>query len=169
MMQAQLFDIPLNQNDIVYTQDNVARAIVAHYNPIGLCLDPCRGDGAFFRHLPPGSDWCEIEEGKDFFAYNCQVNWIVGNPPYSIYYEWLVHSFEIASNIVYLIPTQKIFSSLKMIELVAEFGGIREVAIFGSGRAINLPFGFIVGVVHYQKGYTGCTQIHRPIWVGVGT
>jgi len=166
-MQAQLFDVPLNQNDTVYTPGNVAEAIVSHYKPTGLCLDPCRGDGAFFRYLPSGSDWCEIEEGRDFFAYNRRVDWIVGNPPYSIYYEWLAHSFEVARNIVYLIPGQKIFTSPKMIDLVAEFGGIREFAILGSGRSLGFSFGHIVGAVHYQRGYTGCAQIHRPTWIGI--
>lgn len=54
-----------NYSDVHYTNADIARRIVEHFNPSGRCLEPFRGDGAFFRHLPESSDWCEIERGLD--------------------------------------------------------------------------------------------------------
>src|SRR5580704_17020600 len=66
--------------DHVYTNPALARAIIDHFQPTGKIIDPCRGDGAFFDHLPPGSDWYEVSEGRDFLAYTEQVDWVISNP-----------------------------------------------------------------------------------------
>ena len=59
-------------------------------------LDPCRGGGAFWRHMP-GAEWCEAAEGRDFFAWTEPVDWIVSNPPYSTFKPWMLHSFTLAT------------------------------------------------------------------------
>lgn len=43
---------PVRENDIVFTPDDVARAVVERFRPSGRVLDPCKGGGAF---LPPRS------------------------------------------------------------------------------------------------------------------
>jgi hypothetical protein len=162
-MQASLFDFPVNIKDTVYTPDHVAKMVVGHFAPSGKCLDPCRGDGAFLRHLPAGSDWCEIAEGRDFFAYHERVDWIIGNPPYSIFYDWLIHSFEIADNIVYLIPTQKVFTAYRTVRATLNYGSVREIVFLGTGRVIKFEFGYAIGAVYYQRGYKGpMTITHKP-------
>ena len=60
----------------------LAEMVVRHFAPVGRCLDPCRGDGAFHRLLPDGAQWCEIAEGRDFFSWGEPVDWVIGNPPY---------------------------------------------------------------------------------------
>jgi hypothetical protein len=157
-MQAQLIPMTLNQFDVVYTPDDVARDVVGFFQPTGLCLDPCKGDGAFLRHLPQGSEWCEIEQGRDFFGWSKPVAWIVGNPPYSTFYEWLSHAMGLSDNIGFLIPTAKILTAYRTIKMIWTWGGIPKVMFLGTGRAINLPLGFAIGAVHFQKGYTGPTQ-----------
>ena len=47
-------------------------------------LEPFKGEGNFYRCLPEPKDWCEIEDGRDFFEYNKQVDIIVSNPPFRI-------------------------------------------------------------------------------------
>jgi tRNA G10 N-methylase Trm11 len=47
-------------------------------------LEPCRGEGAFYRQLPlfVKKEWCEILEGRNFFDYRGSVDSIITNPPY---------------------------------------------------------------------------------------
>lgn len=91
----QLLPQALNPGDIVSTPDWVARDIVEYFKPSGKVLEPCLGEGAIFRHLPIGSDWCEIQRGRDFFQWEKKVDWIVSNPPYGnkMFSDWLEHSF----------------------------------------------------------------------------
>ena len=166
MKQANLFgEIFVNPIDVVYTPDDVAMDIVDHFKPYGKCLDPCRGDGAFYKYLPKGSLWCEAKEGKDFFDFNSSVDWIVSNPPYSVFADFLYHSFEIAENIVYLIPVNKPFNGFKTMRKIYEYGGIAEIYMVGPGSWLNFPIGFAIGAVHFKRNYKGRIGItfrHNP-------
>src|SRR5687768_12839809 len=102
-IQAELFERFVPPADVVYTPDQVSKHIIDYLKPEGICLDPCRGDGAFYKFLPDGSDYCEIAEGKDFFDYNKQTDWIIGNPPYSNFKDFLQHSFDISDNVSFLV------------------------------------------------------------------
>lgn len=141
-------------DDVVLTPPAIAEAMVRHFAPTGRVLDPCKGDGAFYSHLP-GAEYCELQEGKDFFEYSASVDWIIGNPPYSVYSEWLAHSMKIADNIVYLIPINKAFNSSSMLASTYAWGGIAEIVHVGPGSKLKFPVGFAVGAVHYKRGYTG--------------
>lgn len=156
--QGEFWEKPVLPADIVYTPSDVAKNIVKHLSPYGLCLDPCRGDGAFYNHLP-NADYCEIREGKDFFNYNKKVDWIIGNPPYSIFLEFLQHSFEISDNVSFLVPTNKIFQRQVIMDMISAYGGIKSIIIYGSGTLIGFPFGFSVGNFHFKKGYEGDAEI----------
>jgi hypothetical protein len=140
--------------DVVFTPEYIARAMVRHFAPSGKMLDPCKGDGVFLRQMP-GADYCELQEGRDFFDWVAPVDWIISNPPYSVYSEWLRHSFLIAENIVYLIPINKAFNSSSMLKATYEFGGIAEIVHIGPGGSLKFPVGFAVGAVHYKRGYSG--------------
>ena len=142
------------ETDIVLTPDKIAADIVWHFKPTGRILDPCKGDGVFLRHMP-GAEWCESREGRDFFAWIDHVDWIVSNPPYSIFSEWLEHSLTIADNIVYLIPLAKVFNSEPRLKLIMRTGGIVEIRHYGSGTSCGFPFGFPCGAVHIRKDYKG--------------
>lgn len=146
--------------DKVYTPDNIAKEIIAKFDIGGKVLDAFRGKGAFYDNYPADviKDWCEIDNGKDFFAYNERVDWIITNPPYSIYDEVMEHSFEIADNIVYLVPLSKVVSSLGRIHKIKEFGGVPYIYIIGASRC-GFPFGFPACAIHIQKGYEGNTKI----------
>jgi hypothetical protein len=147
--------IALNAADVVYTPDDVARDVVEFFKPSGKILEPCSGDGAFLKYLP-GADWCEIEKGRDFFACHEHYDWIVGNPPYSIWSDWMRHSFEIADNIVYVIPINKAFNSDKMMREIADYGGICSIYVIGNGGMLGfVEVGFAIGAIHFQRGYRG--------------
>lgn len=141
--------------DVVYTNDEVAKDIISHFQPSGYLLDPCKGDGAFYNNFPANCEkaYCEIDEGKDFYNFVSKVNWVVGNPPYSIFHEFLKHAFSISENVVFLVPTNKVFQSWKTMSLINKWGGVKGVLVYGSGHLIGFPFGFSVGAFHFQKGY----------------
>lgn len=141
-------------SDIVYTPDHIAKAIIERYKPSGKILEPCMGGGAFSDQIPDCL-WCEIAKGKDFFDWKEPVDWIIGNPPYSILTAWLDHSFTIANDIVYLLPIAKIFNSLSRLRSIKNYGGIVEVYAPWTGRAVGFEFGWSCGAVHMRKGYDG--------------
>lgn len=141
-------------SDSVMTPSHIAAMVVEHFNPTGKILEPARGTGNFFNILP-NADWCEITEGKDFFEYKNRVDWIITNPPYSIYDKFLEHCFEVADNVVLLVPLQKAFKSMKNQKLVDSYGGLKEVFIIGGGGKCGFAFGFLTGCLYYQCGYRG--------------
>jgi hypothetical protein len=157
--------VPLNnEKDKVYTPEETAIKIINKidelYNLQGIILDPCKGPGAFYNNFPDKcqKDYCEIDEGIDFFKYNKKVDWCVSNPPYSIFNEFLTHSMEICDNIVYLIPINKLTSSGSRVGRLANWGGIPLIFIL-SNRDCNFPFGFAIGAVYFKKGYTGDIKV----------
>lgn len=145
------------RGDVVYTPDWVAKDMVDHFQPTGVVLDPCRGDGAFHDYLPAGSPWCEIVEGRDFFGWCEPVDWVIGNPPYSMTRTWFRHSYTIAEHLVYLVPLRNVFSGYGFVREIHLFGGIREIRTYGTGGRLGFPMGNAVGALHIQRGYTGPT------------
>ena len=143
-----------NSDDVVMTPRDVALDVVHHFRPSGLILDPCRGSGAFADAMP-GSDWCELAEGRDFYNWRKPVDWIISNPPYSIFADFLRHSFTVAEHIVYLIPVNKVFNSDRIMREIWTWGGVPEIYVVGGGAALDFPIGFCIGAVHFQRNYAG--------------
>lgn len=152
--QPQLLQIALDRKDVVYTPDWVARDMVEFFKPTGRILEPSSGDGAILKYLP-GADWCEIECGRDFYAVTEKYDWIIGNPPYAQYSEWLNQSMAIADDIVYLIPINKECNGYEMMTALAKWGGVCHRRVYGPGSRLKFPIGFAIGALHYQRGYTG--------------
>jgi len=148
----------LNINDVVFTPDNIAKKIIEMFKPCGKILEPCKGEGAFLRYLPKGTEWCEITEGKDFYDYNKKVDWIVTNPPYSDFDKFMEHSFELADNVVFLVPIAKMWKSWKTLSKIRKYGGIKAIW-FTKASKCGFPFGFPVGAFHLKKDYRGTTKI----------
>jgi len=148
-------------NDVVMTKKNTAKAIVQYFNPIGKCLEPCAGENAFYDVLPEPKQRCEISEGTDFFQHTEKVDWIITNPPFSIYDHFLLHSFEISDNVVFFVPLNKAFKSQKLENAIQKYGGLKEIVMMGSGGKHGFPFGFQVGCLHYQRDYKGDIKLTR--------
>ena len=158
-VQLTLGKKPVIIKDIVYTPDLVAKEIIQWLEPKGLCLDPCSGDGAFYNQFPNDKDFCEIFEDKDFLLYNKKVDWVIGNPPYSIFEQFLQKGFEISKNVSYLVPTNKVFQRQIIMKMINRYGGIKSMIVYGSGNLIGFQFGFSVGNFYFKKGYKGSTEI----------
>ena len=145
------------KQDSIMTPVESAKKIIEHFESqiIGTVLEPCRGDGSFYNQLPEPKLWAEIEEGVDFLEWNKKVNWIITNPPYSIYDLFLEKCFEIADDVVLLIPLQKLWKSKKTEQQTFDFGGIKEIVFMGGGSRHGFPVGFPVGAIHFKRDYHG--------------
>lgn len=152
--QMHLLNIARYQTDTVYTPGWVARDMVDFFPITGRVLDPCRGDGAFYDLLP-GADYCEIEEGIDFYGCSTKYEWIVGNPPYADFSSWLRHSFSLARNILYLIPANKLFNSHSMIADLSNYGGVVHLRHYGGGSKLGFSIGFAICAAWLQRDYAG--------------
>jgi hypothetical protein len=150
----------LKPNDKIYTPEKIAKQMISFYSMQGKVLDPFKGGGVFYDNLPTTVEkyWCEIDEGVDFFEFDKQMDWIISNPPYSIYDEVLEHSFKLSKNVVYLVPFSKVVSSLGRIKKILNYGNIKSIKIIGASKC-GFPFGFPACSIHIQRGYGGDTMI----------
>lgn len=159
-----------NGNDRVYTPPDLARDIVAHFKPSGRILEPAAGQGSFVQCMP-GCDWCEIDYNIDFFDATGHYDWIVTNPPYSIFSEFLAHALRLADNIVFLCPENS-WGTYKRSDLVAAAG-------FGFAEQCRVPrplppwpqFGMVVGATWVRRGWLGSPQSTRlpsKLWAADG-
>jgi hypothetical protein len=138
--------------DAVWTPDWCALDMVRHFEPSGRILEPCRGGGAFTRCLPM-AEWCEITEGRDFFAWSYPVDWIITNPPYSLTREFLRHAMKVAANVVFLLPARNIFSGYGTVRECAGWGGICQIRWYGTGSLLDFPMGNAIAAIHWKRGH----------------
>lgn len=143
--------------DIVYTPKKLAKRIIKHFPLSGVVLDPCKGKGAFYKQFPENVKrrWCEIELDKDFLKYTRRVSWIVSNPPWSKMRAFLLHSFTLSDNIVFLAPITHFTTKARLRDMKAHGYAIRE---FYGVRTPKNPWpqsGFQLVACHIQKGYKG--------------
>ena len=75
-----------------------------------IALDPSAGvNKVWFNNFPCQKEYCEIEEGTNFFEYAGKCDWIVGNPPFTDFIKFLMHSPSIArKGFAYLIGHSRI-------------------------------------------------------------
>jgi hypothetical protein len=90
------------RTDVYITPESLVRLHLSIFNGMSniVALDPFRGSGAYFNLFPeyfPESvyQWCEIEEGVDFFDYVGNPTIIVSNPPYSMIERILERCYEL--------------------------------------------------------------------------
>lgn len=142
--------------DTVFTKDTTAQWIVDYFRPQGSILDPSAGNNAFFDKFQNTEKYrCEIKEGSNFLHWGKKVDWIITNPPYSIYDQFLEHAFQTADNVVFFVPIAKAFKSNKVQKMVKQYGGLKELIYMGNGSQHGFAFGFPVGCLYYKRGYSG--------------
>lgn len=143
-----------NYSDLWMTPPELAKSIVDHFSPTGVCLEPARGEGAFYDAFPGARDWCEITDGRDFLTHTNEVDWIITNPPWSIMRKFLKKSYELADNIVFLMPVYHIWTSARHRDMVKAGFGVKEICLVEP--PINFPvMGFVLAAIHLQKNHDG--------------
>ena len=151
---------PSNGNDRIFTPPELARDIVAHFRPCGRILEPAAGDCAFVRWMP-GCDWCEIDRGVDFFNCAGHYDWLITNPPYSLFTRFLEKSVAVADNIVFLCPENS-WGTYKRTEILRTAG-------FGTVEVCQVPlppkpwpqFGVVLAATWVRRGWLGSPQKTR--------
>lgn len=65
-----------DKNDKVLTPSDIANLIIKTFPIQGKVLDAFKGTGVFYNLYPEDveKDWCEIDEGRDFFEYTNKVD-----------------------------------------------------------------------------------------------
>jgi hypothetical protein len=145
-------------NDNIYTPEDVAIQVIEHFKPSGKILEPAAGAGAFLKHLPEGTDWCEIEKGRNFFDYKEKVDWIVTNPPFSLLQKFLEHSYKISTNIVFLFNLPGLFTVKRMKDMHQHKFAIREILLMRQPTTF-VQCGRQVAAVWIQKHYKGSIKL----------
>jgi hypothetical protein len=143
-----------DSNDDVQTPRALARMLVRHFRPKGRVLEPCRGDGNFLRFLPRTAEWCEIKAGRDFFAWDKRVDWIVTNPPWSQIRRFLQHAMTHADHVVFLLTVNHVWTKARLRDIRTAGFGLRQIVL------VDMPSGFPqsgfqLGAVHVARGWTG--------------
>jgi DNA modification methylase len=146
--------IPKNGNDKVYTPEDLCERIVKYFKPSGRVLEPCKGTGNFMKYLPNNTEWCEIDEGVDFFDYDkLGVDWIITNPPYSIIKKFLIKSYMLdTKHIVYVVPINHILGLKARLNDMKKYGyAVRELILINTPKEFPQS-GFQYSIVHIEKG-----------------
>ena len=75
-------------NDLKMTPPTLAKKCISLINieDDDVILDGFKGTGNFFNNYPTNckKDYCEIEEGLDFFKYDKEYDWFITNPAFSL-------------------------------------------------------------------------------------
>jgi type I restriction-modification system DNA methylase subunit len=154
---------PKGGNDRIYTPDDLARKIVEHFQPEGTILEPCKGTGAFLKHLPLHARWMEIDEGRDFLNESSgkgwRYDWIVTNPPYSKFRAFLKRSMEMADNIVFLSLLNAFFMKARLRDIQEQGFGFREILMVDTPPSPWPQMGIQLAATHIQHGYSGPVTI----------
>ena len=66
-------------------------------------------------------------------------------------------SFELAENVIFLVPVAKVLKSWGTIQKIKQYGGIVSIWLVPASRC-GFPFGFPAGAFHFKRNYTGATQ-----------
>lgn len=148
-------------NDVFYTPPAV---VDIHLNMIehrqgDKWFDPFKGKGAYYDKYPTEiKDWCEITDGRDFFAYAEPVDIIVSNPPYSLIDDVLAHSVKLNARIIsYLIGQNNL--TAKRIEYMNNQGyGLSKIHITKVFKWYGLSY-----IVVFEKGATNCITYDRVV------
>jgi len=172
-----------NSDDVVQTPPKLARQIVEHFKPRGRILEPCKGKGNFLRALRAfaGStdhgrwilverrrrrisrvDWCEIQQGRDFFDWDEPVDWIVTNPPWSQIRRFLQHAMRVANHVVFLMTINHVWTKARVRDIREAGFGLHEILLIDMPRTFPQS-GFQLGVVHLRRRWDGATRITRLV------
>lgn len=111
--------------ELMFTPDDSAQKIMDWIIPqlkeTDIILEPFKGNGAFYDKIPYSKDYCEIDDGIDFFNYNKKVDWAISNPPFRVlengepinaFIPIINHTMEICNKGFFYLINHKLWSSL---------------------------------------------------------
>jgi hypothetical protein len=162
---------PHGGNDRIYTPRLLALDIVRHFGPSGRILEPAAGDGAFLDAIP-GADWCEIDKKRDFFDLRGHFDWIITNPPYSLFTDFLKKSIETADNVVFLCPAAAWFQRARERAIAKAGFGLVELCYTPLPPKPWPQFGLSLAAAWVRRGWQGGiakTRLPSRLWAPDGS
>jgi len=151
-------------DDVVMTPPTLCALIASHFQPSGRILEPCRGTGNFYRALKPYASellWCEITKERDFFGFNGHVDWVITNPPWSLFRKFLQHAMKVADNVVFLVTVNHYWTKARVRDIrEAEFA-LKEILLLDTPKEFPQT-GFQLGAIHLRRKWLGKTTIQIP-------
>lgn len=141
--------------DMVMTPKYLAEDIIRYFNPTGVIMDPCKGEGAFYDLMPEGSLWCELSKNVDFFDFKGRVDWLITNPPWSEIAEFIAHGMKISDNIVYLAVINHFVTRKRLRDIYLGGFGIKEIRLHSTPPLPWTQSGFQVCSCHLKRGHRG--------------
>lgn len=151
------------KSDKVYTPYDTAKFIVDYYHPEWSILEPAAWKNIFYDLFKWNKYRCEIDDWIDFFDFEWHVDWIITNPPYSIYDLFLEKSFEVADNVVLFVPIAKAFKSNKVQSMVKKYWWLKEMIYMWWGSKHWFWFWFPVWCLYYKRWYSWDCKITNNI------
>jgi len=131
-------------NDVFFTPAALAKELIAAVpiEPGDSLLDPFAGAGVWFDNYPEGNpkEWAEVERGRDFWAIDDRVDWIITNPPFSKLTAILERSCYLSQKgFAYLLPLNAL--SFSRLEKISRYGfHIVKLQVFKNPKAWNIGF-----------------------------
>lgn len=164
-----------NGEDNIMTPKEMAKAIVESIKPSGVILEPCKGEGSFtevFEEMGLEYEWCEIQEGRDFFDKSeTDANWVITNPPFSKVRKFIMKSVELGiPNIALLVTVNTIWMNGKLNFLKENGYQLQEINLIESPYFRRMgnwrQSGFSLGVLVIRKNSPGNFPINNTLKVG---
>lgn len=149
-------------NDVFYTPLLLSKFQIEKIEtvPDDIWLDPFKGQGSYFNQFPTDhKDWCEIEQGRDFFTYDTPCDIICSNPPYSIIDAVLQKSVSLKPRVIsYLIGCNNL--TTKRIEYMNKSGyGLTFLHMTKVFKWYGMSY-----IVQFEKDKSNCISFDRTVW-----
>lgn len=187
-----------NGNDVIFTPDALALAIVRHFAPLGTMLEPCAGGGAFLRAFdvynvemkarhpdlpealtridyidikPPANSGIPQGDFLNSEHVENQYDWLITNPPWSLFTDFLRRAMQVADNVVFLDKFNAWGFNLRM-RMIEEAGfQFKAAALIPPVPPPWQSMGLHLAAVHIQRkqrhtpeGHLGTMTISRIAW-----
>jgi hypothetical protein len=107
------------------------------------------GPGVFYNNYPAvvTKDFCEIKLQKDFLEYTGRVDWIITNPPWSLFRKFLQKGLEVSSNSVWLITVNHLWTKARLRDIKEAGQAIKEIVLMPTPPSFPSS-GFQLGAIH---------------------
>ncbi len=146
--------------DRVYTPEELAIKIINSVSLYGKVLDPCMGEGSFYNNINHDKDWCELDKGKDFLLYTNRVDWVITNPPWSKFREFLIHAMSISDNIAFLAPINHFITKARLRDISSKGFYINKFILVDTPKEFpQSGFQLVVGVLSKTKSDTAWSKL----------
>ena len=98
--------LPRNAYDFYPTPEWCYENLPIDWSLFKTAHEPCKGDGrivSFLENKGIETSWTEIQEGKDYFEWDGEVDLILTNQPFSIAKEFIEHSMMCSTTVIMLL------------------------------------------------------------------